>query len=196
MNRAISTTTIERLERVSSSPVIQLESYEDIQLFFANNFDIEINGFEDKALFSVKATMAGYDDMLREFPETQGALKTIIYNPSLNDYGNWDSHGTSQVGPTGLQDYGTGVHETAHVLDYVRGYNYSYSKKVIEQARKNLDYRANGKDYKDEWSKICGMFRGIKQKDSEKFAYAMETAKGGGSSKLAKEIYRIAKEGL
>lgn len=195
LSRAKNINSIEDVRAVSNSPVIEMKEYSEVQKYFAQAYNIAVEGFDKKDILAINATMAGYDDMLSEFPETQGILKRIVYNAHLSDYGNWDSAGKSEVSPIGLMDYGTGVHEVAHVLDYVRGYNYTYSSEVIEQARKNLHYRANGKDYKDEWTRICGMPAGIKQKDREKFAYAIETAKGGGSSALAKEIYRIAKEG-
>jgi hypothetical protein len=136
--------------------------------------------------------------MLTEFPEIRKSLAVIRYNPSIKDYGKWGPNRISEVGKDGIRDYGTGIHESAHALDYVRsnGPDYDYSERVVEQARKNLHYRKNSKDYKNAWTRITGVVNGSEEPSEEKFAYAIETAKGGVEIDIANEIYRIAREGL
>lgn len=195
-SRAKSINTIDDVRRVSDSSVIDMDSYSAIKSHFAETYNVAVEGFEKKDLFAVKATLAGYDDMLREFPEVRQALSTIKYNPYLKkDYGNWSTSGVSEVGKLGLQDYGTGIHEPAHALDHVRsGFTQDYAADVVEQARKNLHYRAKSKAYISDLVRITG---GVIELDDPKevFAYAMETAKGGVDVALANEIYRIVRDG-
>jgi len=194
LNRARNVNTLDDLRRVSQSPVINMETYKEVQQHFADNYNILVEGFEKKDLFGVKATLAGYDDMLKEYPQISSVMNTISYNSKLKNYGTWSSAGISQVGAAGIKDYGTGIHEGAHALDFANNRDYKYSASIISQARKNLGYRENSKKYRDSWTRITGTIDGYKEKDVEKFAYAIETAKGGVDNDLANEIYRLTKE--
>lgn len=177
-----------------------MSSEEEIKAHFAKEHGIIVGGFEGKNLLSIQAPLAGYDDMLSEFPELKGRIREIYYSPRMSANGNIDLNtGISKVGGNGLKDYGTGIHESAHMLDHIRSNErgYDYAADIVEQARKNLNLRKGTKPYIDLVYQIVGLVKDQEtyKKPKEIFAFAMETAKGNVTNKLAKEIYRLAKEG-
>ena len=192
MNRARTIKTEADLLKVSTSKVIEMGNIEDIKTYFKNTHGIEVEGFENKELFDVKATLAGYDDILTELPEAVRKIKKIKYNSHLKNFGNINNKGLSEIGPLGLKDYGTGVHEATHAYDMAMSQygKYDFSESILEQARKNLKLRKNTKEYKALLFQITGSYKDI-EKAYEVFAYAVETAKGGADNKFAVEVYRI-----
>lgn len=196
LNRARKIRSEADLQQVSKSSIINMKNHEEIVEYFKNAHDITVAGFEKKDLFEAKATLAGYDDFLAEFPEAKERIRKIVYNPKLKVCGNIRWNGLSEVGPSGLKDYGTGVHEAAHGLDFAKSrFNtHSYSENIVETARKNLKLRANSKEYMKLRIELTGSVDDAK-KPHEVFAYAMESKMGGPSNKLSQEIYGLAKEG-
>lgn len=193
MNRARNINTIDDLRRVSSSKVIDMTSYGEIQNHFKAEFDITVSGFPKNSLFEIQSTLSGFDDMLNEFPEIQEQIHTIQYVGNLGVMGEWNSNGLVRIGKKGLKDYGTGVHESSHALDYVRSKPANkYSEMVVEEARANLKLRKNSKEYRNYCVRITGDINDS-LKPEELFAYAIETAKGGVDNKLATEMYKITK---
>lgn len=193
-NRSHPVTTVDELRAISNSPVIELSSHDEIRQYFRDSYMINVKGFEEQDIFGTKAVLAGYDDMLREFPDAQGYLKSISYNSRMRSYGSYSTGGTSRVGKRGLNDYGTGVHETAHALDDARSTaEKSYSELVLERARKQLGIRVNSRKYRD----ICfflTMDPDEMTKPYEVFAYAIETEKAGNSTDFTKAVLAIIKE--
>lgn len=187
------------LRKVSNSSIINMRSVEEIKEYFKNTHGISVTGFDRKDILDIKATLAGYDDMLCEYPEAEGFLKEISYNYHIGANGqiNLDI-GLSEVGKSGLRDYGTGIHETAHLIDDLRSKKSgeSYASKVVELARKNLKLRINSRDYRNMVVRMIGPVKNMKDYDDprEIFAYAIETSKGGVKNPLADEIYRIMRE--
>ena len=196
LNRAKNIHSIDDLREVSSSPIIEMESITEIKGRFLQQFNILVEGFDRKDLFAAKTTLAGYDDMLTEFPEIKNGLRIIRYVGNIASMGDWSATGLSRVGKTGLQDYGTGVHEAAHALDYARsgGHGNLYSEQIVEKARKNLGYRSNGADYIRVRMELTADL-GDARDSREVFAYALESHKGGSGNDLADEIYRLVREG-
>ena len=192
LSRARKIKTEEDLLNLSSSKVIGMGSVEEIKAHFETVHGIRVEGFEGKDLFDVKTTFAGYDDMLVEFPAARQKIKSIRYNGALRHCGRINTIGASEVGPSGLRDYGTGVHEAAHAYDLTMSKigTHSFAEDVVEQARKNLKLRKNSKEYKALLVQITGLYSDI-DKAYEVFAYAMETAKGGIDNLFANEVYRI-----
>ena len=195
-DRARTIKTEGELRKITKSSIINFNNHEDIIQYFRDKYAIEISGFENKNLFKTKVVLAGYDDFLKEFPEIVGRINKIEYNSHLRSYGRMHRNGLSEVGPLGLGDYGTGIHEPTHMLDYHRSLpaTNSYSEGVVEQARKNLHLRANSKDYIDMIIRITGSVEDM-SKAYEVMAYALETVKAGPDNALANEIYRLIKEG-
>lgn len=195
LSRARNIKTVDDLLEVSSSRVIGMEKINDIQSYFESAYGIKVEGFENKDLFDVKATLAGYDDILAELPETARKIKYIKYNSHLKDYGKINTKGLSEVGPLGLRDYGTGVHEASHAYDLAmsRFGTHSFAEEIVEQARKNLKLRKNTKEYRSLLMQITASYKDI-DNACEVFAYAIETAKCGIDNRLATEIYRLMKE--
>lgn len=189
------------LRKVSNSSIINMRSVEEIKEYFKNTHGITVTGFDRKDILDIKATLAGYDDMLCEYPDAEGFLKEISYNYHIGANGqiNLDT-GLSEVGKSGLRDYGTGIHETAHLIDDLRSKKRgeSYASKVVELARKNLKLRINSRDYRNMVVRMIGPVKNTKDYDDprEIFAYAIETSKGGVKNPLADEIYRILREEL
>ena len=103
--------TEEDLRKLSNSPVIDLKSLEGIQAYFKERYGIDVSGFSEKSLMALRGTLAGFDDMLREFPEIVSWIRTIRYNKSLRYYAHIDQKDNVEIGSKGLGDYGTGVHE-------------------------------------------------------------------------------------
>ena len=195
--RARNIKSYEDLEKVSSSSVIAMQNHKEICEYFEKQHGVQVQGFDKKELLETKAVLAGYDDMLSEFPEIKGRIKIIQYNPRIKDYGIINvKTGLSQVGPRGLKDYGTGVHECAHALDFYRSpyFGPAYSDQIVLLAKKNLKLKK--REFEDLVTRITGTGdKKENQKLFEVFAYAIETAKGGVDNKLASEIYRLTKGG-
>ena len=187
------------LRNVSKSGIINLKSSEEISTYFRKIHGILVEGFNNKELLAIQSPLAGYDDMLSEFPVLKGSVREIHYNSRLSSNGDIDLvTGKSRVGKSGLFDYGTGIHESAHMLDYIRSkaQGCDYAAKIVEQARKNLGLRTGTKPYKNQVYKIVGL---VKDREAYKdpkeiFAFAIETAKGNIDNPLAMEIYRLVKE--
>ena len=196
-NRARAIKTYDDLNRVSTSRIIGMVSHAEIVEYFKREYGIVISGFEKKDLLSVKATLSGIDDMCREFSEPRKLIKSISYNSQLRSCGRITSNGVVQIGKSGLMDYGTGVHEAAHAIDYVRsGNGYTdYSELVIEQARKSLHLRKNSREYKD-LAYLLTMNADDAKNHAELFAYAIESEKGLTSNDLSEAIYAIVKGGV
>ena len=193
-SRARKITSIDDLTCVSKSPVVDMKSYDEILQHFSQTHRVNVLNFEGRDLFSVKTALAGYDDMLQEFPDIMGHIHTIRFDPRIRALGQMGQSGLSLVGAKGLRDYGTGVHEAAHALDFARSKGgRKYSETVLAEARRRLGLRVNSREYKD----LCFISTmDVKEmaKPEEVFAYAIETEKGGTSNRLSKVIWEIIKE--
>lgn len=194
MNRARNIRSVDDLNKVTNSPVVGMESYGDIQKHFSDVYGISVLGFDNCDLFAVRATMAGLDDILVEFPDAADKISTVKYVPQLKAMGDIDRSGRVRIGFDGLQDYGTGVHEAVHALDYKRSKpdTNSFSADIVSRARKELGLRSNSKEYKN----LAFMLTGdpVDAADpAEVFAYGVESAKGGASNRLSDAIYRQLK---
>lgn len=185
--------SVKELSDISNSPVLEKKTVDEIKQLFLDKHGVEVIGFDNNELFSVQATFAGFDDMLTKFPESKRYLKKIVYAPRFKDCGEWNKNGTVRIGPDGLKDYGTGVHETMHALDEARTLGEtSFAEKIVEKARKNLRYRKNSDEYSDERILICG-YKDYKNVH-EVFAYSVETAITGVEYPLSNEIFRLLLE--
>lgn len=188
--------TIDDLRSVSKSSIIDMKSFDEIINYFKEEYNIEVENFKDnpKKLHN-KAPFAGLDDMLIEFPEIRKRIKKVVYDEGLKDLGTSSQFGIVRIGSKGLQDYGTGIHEATHILDFKRDLlQETYAKKVYELAMKNLGLRKNGREVKLIVARMCGEPKYVEDAH-EVIAFAMETAKGGRNVPFANEIYRIIKEG-
>ena len=193
LNRSRQYKTLEELKLHSSSDILLKESYSDLVQYF-EKYNIQVIGFEGKTLEDVKITFAGFDDFIKEFPEAANRIKTIEYNSQLRHYGRMDSNGKCQIGPRGVGDYGTGIHEAAHAFDYELskfGTN-SFSDKIVKTARMNLGLKESSKTYSDLVTRTTGLIG--ERRSEEIFAYSMETEMGGLSNILTKEIFSLTKK--
>lgn len=195
MRRARSIRTENELNDVSKSAIINMNTYQEIIDYFMKKHGIEVHGFDKKVLFDIKTTLAGYDDILNEFPLARNKIKKISYNHSIKDCGNLRTNGLSEIGSAGLRDYGTGLHEATHALDLcLSSYGqHDFADEVIETARKNLKLRKNSKEYLNLRIKMTGSIIDI-DKNYELISYGVETAKAGPDNILANEIYKVIGE--
>lgn len=190
MNRARNIRSVDDLNKVTNSTVVGMESYGDIQNYFSDAYGISVLGFDNCDLFAVMATMAGLDDILVEFPDAADKISTVRYVPQLKAMGDIDRDGRVRIGKDGLRDYGTGVHEAVHALDYKRskpGTN-SFSADIVAEARKVLGLRKNSKEYNSLAFVLTNSIRDAGD-SAELFAYAVESEMGGASNKLSSAIY-------
>lgn len=195
MSRARKIKDIDDLNKVSSSKVIGMESNDEIKHYFESTYGIKIEDFENCKLFSLKATMAGFDDALAEFPDANSRIKRIYFDPKFRDYGEIDKKGNVRIGKKGLKDYGTGVHETLHALDYKKskpGTN-SFSEDIVRRARVELGLRKNSTVYKN-LAYLLTRDVADAADPAEVFAYAIESEKGGVGNELSAVIYKLTKE--
>lgn len=184
--RAKTAKTEEDLRKISKSPVIFMDSLDEIVLYFDSKYGIEIQDFQGQDLFQTKATLAGYDDFFTEFPEAGELTRNIMFSPIFEDDGKMSSAGFSVVGPSGLA-YGTGLHEAAHALDYAKSSPelHTFSNVVLIQAIREAGY----KTFQENIHKIIGslfltkaQIANILADPSELFAYSLETALAGGNA--------------
>lgn len=180
---------IEALKIQSSSSILSLKGHEEILEYFNKQFNVSVEGFDDLPLEKIKMVLAGFDDLIKEFPAASKKLYRIIYNSKMKNYGSYLA-GVSQVGRIGLGDYGTGIHEAAHALDANSGF--TNSKKIVEQAFKNLRIRKNSKAYINLVVQTTGLPK--EKRETEIFAYSLETEMGNASNVLSKEVFKLAKE--
>lgn len=187
MNRARTIKNEAVLREITKSDIIDMEKYDDIVRFFDQK-KIQIIGFENKDILDVKAVFAGVDDALNLMPGAEAHINKIVYNPKLKVMGKMHSDGLMEIGPSGLRDYGTGAHETAHAFDFAMSNgNSDFSEQIVESARKALNLRKNSKEYLNLRIRLCGNLQDA-DKPYEVFAYGVETELGGVDNKLAKAI--------
>lgn len=144
----------------------------------------------------MRFVFAGIDDVLREFPDTLGCMRKIVYNSKLKVYGKMNDRGLCQIGPSGIRSYGTGVHETIHALDFYRSDpdTYSFSEGIYKIALKELKLKKNSKQLQKLVFSFIGDLKSC-QKAPEVLAYAIETEKGKGNTNIiTRKIYEILKE--
>lgn len=197
--RSRNTRTETDLRKLSNSKIVNADTVEEAQQMMMNKYGFDVEFFEDQDVFAVKAVLAGYDDFLTEFPEAIGFIKSIDYDAALEYMGTMSKNGYSRVGPNGLGEYGTGLHESSHALDFavsiVNGE--SFGDSVVREAIVNL----GEKNYSQSVDQIIGMVSlkdrlKILSDNSEIYAYSMETSMGGIRNKFADEVFRITKERL
>ena len=196
LNKAVKINTIDELKKLSKSSIINIETYDDAVKYFKETHNVEIEGFEKKPLQDVKITLAGFDDIMRMYPAAAEKIKNISYNPKLRDYGKIDERGFVQIGPKGISDYGTGIHESIHAIDFqmsVYG-THSFSEEILKKARRELGFRKNSKEYQRLSFFLTGDVTEAK-KDEELLAYSIETEIGGGkTNRLSSCIFKLFKE--
>ena len=197
LSRGKNINSIEDLQKVSSSAIISLNTQEEINTYFEEKYGISVSGFRPEKVAHTKKSLAGVDDILRKYPESKEAIHSIVYDTTIGDMGVWSDNGVIRFRFDGSGDYGTGVHEAVHALDYVRNgkvfsESTTYSQNVLAQARKNLGLKANSRAYKDSVRMIVAS-PGDVSKTSEILAYSMETAMTGVNNSLAIEVERIVR---
>ena len=100
-----------------------------------------------------------------------------------------NSNGTLSITKKGLQDYGTGLHEATHALDYVMSSNVTkdeFSTSIVKESLKSLKLRRNSKKLEKTLVKFMPYHEC--SKDAEILAYSIESELGGNSSELTKLI--------
>ena len=194
--RAKSVRNMKQLRAISKSDIIEMDSVEDIQLHFMYQYDIEVQDFIGQDLLKTKTVLAGYDDFMSSFTEVRDFIKNIMYSPQLDEktMGTMDEFGFSKIGFSGLGDYGTGLHEAAHALDFLM--SDALGKKVSENIVSEVKAKLGGEFY-DNIIQVIGIMEPVDaiqvlNDPVEIFAYAMETKMGGIHNVVSDEIYALA----
>lgn len=195
-NKSRQIKTYEELNKTSKSSIIGMKSYDEIVRHFKTSYNIKVEGFENKDLLQLKIVFSGIDDVAFNF--CSAGINKIVYNSHLKCYGKMNNKGFLQIGYKGLGDYGTGVHEAIHSVDYLKSDNgtNSFAEKILKTARRELNLKRNSKEYYRLVFDIIWDSAEISH-DHELLAYACETEMGGGKSNaLSKKIYDIFRREL
>ena len=184
--------TEEDLAKLSSSKIANLDSQEKIIAYFNDKYNITIEEFATDNLLKIKAPLAGLDDMLTDFPELSKAISRVKFDETKNLFGE-QSFGIITIGKKGLSDYGTGVHEAAHTLDWSRSYGKDYYETAMNEARKNLGLTKKSPKYRSYVYDLFNQDTTLVYNERELFAYFMETSKVRKSNAFANELYRVVK---
>lgn len=193
------------LDSIIMSHVIKdTKSHDEISAILSDLGCANIDGLENIPLESAKYLAAGLERAKELFGQ-QFITKLIIHD-EMNDYGDYNPVpptiriGRKMAERDPVETFFTAIHESAHNFDHSRssgvnkGTAYDYSTKVIKKALKNLGLSVRGKDAD---RLVYRVDPGRKKDDdySEIFAKSIEYGEVGSNNKLAKEIYRMVKEG-
>jgi len=184
----------------SKSVIINIKNYDDLKGHFSENFGIQINAFENCDLEKTKITMMGVDDCLTAFPEAQPKVTRIVYKPELGSMGGYDKEtGIIYIGPTGLNSYLTGYHESIHALDaaFSGETGYTFSDGLFKRARKELGLRKGSKKLERLQYEIVGQDikkHKVKDKPEEILAYGIERELAGKGNELSATMARLFTE--
>lgn len=192
LNRAKRIKNENDLISISKSSIISMNNIGEIKTYFSDNHGIDITGFDNKDLFAVKATLSGVDDFINEFSKAKDGIRIIKYNSHSKVYGRMSEDGIMTIGPQGLQSYGTGVHESAHALDFVMSpfMTNDFSKNIVENAIKQCKFRKNSKKLERILFDITNQFDDL-DNYVEIYAYSMESEFGENSNVLTKAIFEL-----
>ena len=190
--KAVKINSFQELQNLSKSSIINMKSIDEIKQYFDEKYNISVDGFDDKTLLQVQAPLCGVDDILSMFPKANKGINRIVFVPKDNSYyGEMNSNGALSITKKGLQDYGTGLHEATHALDYVMSSNITkdeFSISIVKESLKSLKLRRNSLKV-DKLLGRLSMPNKEFDKDAEVFAYAMESELGGNSSILTQAIF-------
>lgn len=189
---------------IMSHVIKDTKSHDEISAILSDLGCANVDGLENIPLESAKYLAAGLERAKELFGQ-QFITKLIIHD-EMNDYGDYNPVpptiriGRKMAERDPVETFFTAIHESAHNFDHSRssGVNketaYDYSTKVIKKALKNLGLSVRGKDAD---RLVYRVDPGRKKDDdySEIFAKSIEYGEVGSNNKLAKEIYRMVKEG-
>ena len=199
VNRSRSVKSEIGLKKISKSDIINAKTADEAQSMLMYKYGFDVEFFEGLNALDVKAVLAGYDDFLTEFPEATSFIRSIDYDSTLKDMGTMSRDGFSRIGPAGLRDYGTGLHESAHALDFAITLRNGeqFSEEIVYQAISNTGLDVFYKSFDQIIGTVSSEERQKLLHDTEEiFAYSMETAMGGINNQFANEVYRLTKEKL
>lgn len=151
LGKVSSETAGEEWKKLTKSDIIELNNNEEIVNYFKEKHNIELSNLDKLKPEEIKPALCGVDDFLRDFPEARRGLKKIEYVPGLRKaYGTMDTNKLMQIRKDGFADYGTGVHETSHALDFGKSSIFDkekYSEKIVRQVLKEKGIKRKSKEY-------------------------------------------------
>lgn len=190
--RARNITNVDDLRKVSDSSIINMQSHDEIANHFKENYDIKITNFEKVDLDSAKITLCGVDDVLTKLTEAKDGITEIAYNARSSGYGVLDRRtGRMVIGRSGINSYGTGVHEAIHAYDNTKSYwgTHSYADEIVNGSIANLKLTSKRAD---KLKFEITLDKNEAKKSYELLSYAMETEFSGAKGNiLSKEIFRM-----
>ena len=145
LGKISSETASEEWKKLTKSDIIELNNNEEIVNYFKEKHNIELSNIDKLKPEEIKPALCGVDDFLKDFPETKKKIIEIKYAPTMLDRsGEMSQKGLMRFRKDGFANYSTGVHETAHALDYAKTPwkdKKLYSEKLIKAIlkEKNID---------------------------------------------------------
>lgn len=168
------------MKELTKSDIINIYSKEQIVSYFEDNYKIKLTNFDGENLNAenIKPALCGIDDFLKSFPEVAKYINIIKYNPKMpNTWGQIDSLGMMELSKTGLLHYETGIHESAHALDFYRtnAGKIRYSEQIVREVLKELKISRRSRIY-DKLMFDYGVYNKYKKEEYELelFAYSIE----------------------
>ena len=153
LGKISSETASEEWKKLTKSDIIKLNNNEEIVNYFKEKHNIELSNIDKLKPEEIKPALCGVDDFLRDFPEARKGVNKIEYVPGLRKaHGTMDSNKLMQIRKDGFAEYGTGVHETSHALDFGKSFIFDkekYSEKIVRQVLKEKGIKRNSKAYKN-----------------------------------------------
>ena len=133
---------------ISKSDIIKMKSIDEISKYMNNIYDINLVGFKNLDAEQVALTIAGVEDIIKEYPKASETINRIIFDKKLNDYGSMDRYGTMRIGKTGIGSYTTGVHETYHAANKAYSNDSNLADIVCKKAAESIGIETNSARYK------------------------------------------------
>lgn len=143
--------TVETLKSNTRSGIINMSNKDEIINYFKEKYNIELVDLDKLMVDDIKPALCGVDDFVKDFPGAGKFIKRIEYHPGLNGrYADMGSDGIMRIRKDGFSDYGTGIHESAHALDFSKSFKFDkekYSERIIYEILKEKGIRKNGREY-------------------------------------------------
>lgn len=141
----------EEWKKITKSDVIIMNSNKEIVNYFKEKYNIELINLDKLKTDDIKPALCGVDDFLKDFPEARKGLNKIEYVPGLRGaQAMINSNKLMEIRKDGFSNYGTGIHEASHALDFGKSSildKEKYSERIINDVLKEKGIRKNSKGY-------------------------------------------------
>jgi SPP1 gp7 family putative phage head morphogenesis protein len=159
-----------------------------------------------------RTILAGIDDAVKEYggqikiaridaeklnSDTMGELVAYPNQPWETPYIRLNE---TKIAKNTQEIKNTAYHEAIHAMEYTKGSSWNISKRVVEEARKEMGWRVNSDEYKNELLRIfnykLGIYNTERHKTNEIIAYALERKHNGKNSPFIDILSKKFKEAI